>query len=288
MKTTNNLNNTVPLSFGITALLIALFMITPLISSAAPKEDKEPKSNGKAYGHLVSPRFSQYFDDLINKHDWLPPGIKKIIDRQHHDDDDDDNVLPELTNTDKDISTSTANLTFTFDEEVRVKLYLSTTSGFAKGDAGVKLISQTNYDDTHSFMLDDLEADTTYYFKIVYQDEAGGKVTSDEMNLTTDEIVATDIIAPIISNIASSTGTTSITASWTTNEPATSAIYTSLVSGFNLNDIGVIKTENLVLKTLHNLLVTGLSASTTYYHRIVVEDAAGNETISNEFNLGTD
>ncbi len=389
MKTFKHLNNTVPLYYVVLAALVGLAMVTPLLSSAAPKENNGSSTKGKAYGHLVAPPFFSQFEDLIGNYDWLPPGIQKLIDRRDDNNPPNEDDEPELTDTDTDTATSSADLTFMFDEDVQASLFVSTSSGFDTDDAGVTEINHVNFDDqheftldnleedttyyfrveftdeddnevlsnqmsfitdddnntdetapsivevtadaststvdidvefneaaqarllvstttgfeagdagvitvnhinynlNHSFMVDDLDEDTQYYYRIDYRDAANNSALSNQMTFTTDEIVPSDTTGPVISNVVGNSGTTTITGSWTTDEPATSAIYTSTSSGFALNDAGVIKTENLTLKTNHQLTINGLATSTTYYHRVVVEDEAGNETISEQYQLGT-
>ena len=137
-------------------------------------------------------------------------------------------------------------------------------------------------------MVDELESDTQYFFRLQYRDAAGNSELSDQMNFTTLETEEEDTTGPVISNVIGEAASTSITGSWNTNEPATSAIYTSVNAGFDLDDAGVIITEDNTLKTDHELTITGLNASTAYYHRIVVEDEAGNQTVSGQYLLGTD
>lgn len=90
-----------------------------------------------------------------------------------------------------------------------------------------------------------------------------------------------DTTAPIISNISATPTTTSALVSWTTNEVANSKVLyatTSPVVGAG----NVLAVENASNVTSHSLMLTGLTASTTYYYIVISKDAAGNTATSTQ------
>jgi hypothetical protein len=88
---------------------------------------------------------------------------------------------------------------------------------------------------------------------------------------------STDTVAPVVSNLAA-TGTSATTGyvSWTTNENATSTLWYASSTPLNMST-AVMLSDN-TLKTSHSYTITGLTASTTYYYKVRVADAAGNAT----------
>lgn len=97
----------------------------------------------------------------------------------------------------------------------------------------------------------------------------------------------TDTVAPVISNLVA-TGTSSTTGyiSWTTDENATSTLW--YASSTPLNTSTALMLSNDTWKTLHSYNLTGLTASTTYYYKVKVSDAAGNATTSEEKSFTTE
>ena len=88
---------------------------------------------------------------------------------------------------------------------------------------------------------------------------------------------APDSTPPTISDISPSALTsTSITISWTTDEPATSRIYYGLDE-----DYGSEK-ENFTLKTSHSLTLSNLTPNTGYHYQIESVDAVGNTGYSED------
>lgn len=89
-----------------------------------------------------------------------------------------------------------------------------------------------------------------------------------------------DTTAPTISAIA----TSSITAStsvimWTTNEPSNSTIWYGTTSPI-IASSPTLSSTDVSLVTAHNIMLSGLSASTTQYFVVESKDAAGNSATS--------
>ena len=81
-----------------------------------------------------------------------------------------------------------------------------------------------------------------------------------------------DTVPPTISALsASAIGTSTATITWTTNEPADSAVH------FGTDSASLTQTaSNPALVTSHNVGLTGLTPNTTYFYRVTSADAAGN------------
>ncbi len=90
-----------------------------------------------------------------------------------------------------------------------------------------------------------------------------------------------DTTAPIISSLLALNVThTGAKISWTTNESATNKVYYSTVSPVNLGTASVASTASST--TYHEVNLSGLTASTTYYFVAESKDASGNTATSSQ------
>ena len=104
----------------------------------------------------------------------------------------------------------------------------------------------------------------------------------DDHNVTSTP----DVIAPIISSIsATSITANSATINWLTNENSDSKVYYSATSPVNASTAQAVSGINLVVS--HQLNLTSLNASTTYYYIVVSKDASGNTATSAENSFTT-
>ncbi len=82
----------------------------------------------------------------------------------------------------------------------------------------------------------------------------------------------TDIVAPTISRVETrDIATTTAVVRWETNEKATSQVEYGISTSY-----GSSTALSLSLVKLHNVTLSGLTASTTYYYRVASKDAANN------------
>jgi parallel beta-helix repeat protein len=87
-----------------------------------------------------------------------------------------------------------------------------------------------------------------------------------------------DVTAPVISGITvSSLAHTSVTLSWTTDEPADTQIDYGLTAGY-----GSSTTLAAALVTSHSQTITGLTSNTTYHYAVKSSDAFGNAAASDD------
>lgn len=93
----------------------------------------------------------------------------------------------------------------------------------------------------------------------------------------------TDVTAPLISSV-NVNGITPFTATiiWNTNENATSQVEYGAT-----NSYGYMTTFNSSLVTSHSVLLSGLSASSTFHFRVVSKDAANNSASSTDMTFVT-
>ena len=82
-------------------------------------------------------------------------------------------------------------------------------------------------------------------------------------------------VPPVISSLTASPGTTSATITWVTDKNASSRVdYGTSPSSLNQSQ------ASATLVTNHSVLLTGLSAATTYYFRVISVDADGGSAVS--------
>ena len=127
----------------------------------------------------------------------------------------------------------------------------------------------------HSATLTALAPGTLYHFCIDATDASGNSSTSCGHTFTTaEEPVPADTEPPVVTNISVSSITTdAATIGWTTDEVAT-----GYVEYGTMPDYGSVTPLPEDFATEHQVQLSGLSADTTYYYRIVVSDAAGNSS----------
>jgi hypothetical protein len=135
-----------------------------------------------------------------------------------------------------------------------------------------------------SLSVSTLLAGTTYYFNIVVMDEAGNKALYTAIS----QVTASDVTPPTPGTFSPATAvtTTSLTLNWSAASDLVSAAtalkYYIYQSGSNnLASVSDCSTNGALLNSggTANIItfdVSGLTAGTTYYFNIVVEDEAGN------------
>jgi hypothetical protein len=91
-----------------------------------------------------------------------------------------------------------------------------------------------------------------------------------------------DVKPPIIGNIKVFPSATSITISWTTDEPATSHVAYGRDLGYGDGLVG-----DTILKTEHAIELTNLLAGTLYHFQVTSEDSSGNVARSHDSTFNT-
>lgn len=123
-----------------------------------------------------------------------------------------------------------------------------------------------------------LSMNTRYYVVVVSTEASGTVTTSKEISFVTrkgtrggDETGSTT--PPVISSIlASSTASTTARITWVTNEPATSRV--AYATSTPVGTAQVVSSATLV--TNHEINLSGLVASSTYYFTVQSTDSEGN------------
>src|SRR3989339_410284 len=197
--------------------------------------------------------------------------------------DDSDETIPVISDISANPQINSAIISWTTNEKAdsAVEYAIENISGAGtttKINDGIKTTS-------HSIELTGLTAETTYYYIIKSTDEAGNITTSGEYFFTTK--TEADITAPEITDIIASTTPETATVTWTTNETATSKLIYSVEPLNTASSSIVNETESVSLTTSHSLSITGLSALTEYFFKVISVDAANNSTESAENSFTT-
>jgi len=128
----------------------------------------------------------------------------------------------------------------------------------------------------HVATLTNLATATGYSFRVGSRDVAGnGPAWSGVVDFTTGSTADTE--PPVVSPAPSVTNVTSSRASvtWGTNEYATSQVF----FGTTPTDLGAMESSE-GLEASHSVVLTNLTARTTYYYVVVSMDQAGNQATS--------
>ena len=156
-----------------------------------------------------------------------------------------------------------------------------TQSGFAYGTnstlatviATTTLGSQTA-PTIFSGSVSSLTCGTTYYAR-AYATNSVGAGMGSIVSFTTGSC------EPVISPTSVATTTTTATITWTTDESATSTVNYGLTSGYGS------ASTSAVFVLSHSIVLTGLSAGTTYDYAVSSQDGSGNVTSSNNLTFTT-
>ncbi len=257
----------------------------------------------QAIGHTVSPGWMKHHGGEMG--DKKGKGHQEEKGDKHDNDDNEDLVLPRckhdgdhgtttppvvITDTTApvissvsaaSITTSSASIVWSTNEGATSKVFFGTTSPVSTSTAGwTDMTLQTS----HSAPLTSLVANTTYYYVIMSTDAANNSSVSAQGSFMTNAVA--DVTAPTISALtATVTGSTTATIAWTTNEAATSKAYYGTTSPVTTASIWNV--VNAALVTAHTSMLTGLSASTTYYTIVESRDAANNVSTSSQISFTT-
>ncbi len=115
-----------------------------------------------------------------------------------------------------------------------------------------------------------------------------GPITLQKINAVIASGNGLDVSAPMITSLAVSSGTTSASVTWNTNENSTTKVYydtAPLVVGevstsFTAPSISGQVSTSSSFGTSHSVSLSGLLPNTTYYYSVVSVDASGNVSMS--------
>ena len=193
-----------------------------------------------------------------------------------------DTTAPVVSNVSAaSITTTSATIVWSTNEAATSKVFFGTTSPVSTSTAGW---TDMTLQSSHSAPLSSLVANTTYFYVIMSTDAANNSSVSTQGSFMTN--AAPDVTSPIISALSATvTGSTTATVSWTTNEAATSKTYYGTTSPVTTASPWNVVNSTLVMA--HTNMLSGLSASTTYFTIVESRDATNNVSTSSQISFTT-
>jgi len=227
-------------------------------------------------GHLVAPGWLKKHDDekpLVPDCQTLPFGINKKLNGGTTTPDTTAPTISALGTG--SVTTNSALVTWTTNEVATSQVYVGTVNPATLASSTQVQVAGLTL--THSVALTGLTNATTYYLIAVSTDASGNTTVSGQATFTTT--VTPDTTAPVISTVTTSAvSTTSATVSWTTNESATGHVYFGTV-----NPVVVASSTTVTAVTAamsQSVVLSGLTASTTYFYVVDAKDASNNVSVS--------
>lgn len=137
----------------------------------------------------------------------------------------------------------------------------------------------TSIEDAQSFVVNNLNPSTTYYFRVRALNSSGYSAYSNEVTTTTD----VDPLAAPDNLVASAVSQTEIDLTWNDNSTSETGfvILRSTTAGFGFGIIASIAADETSFND------SGLSPSTTYYYKVKATDGMLESAESNEANATT-
>lgn len=174
-------------------------------------------------------------------------------------------------------STSSAEITWDTDEASDSRVWYSTTTPLIM--ASSTLVTSGDLVTAHSLILEGLNSSTTYYFTVGSEDSEGNLATFSGSSFVTLELA--DTIAPVISNINSTSSTSTATITWDTDEASGSKVWYSTTTPLVIaSTTDSVTSGSLVVS--HSIFLENLNATSTYYFIVNSEDVEGNLATSTE------
>ena len=197
-----------------------------------------------------------------------------------------DTEAPAISNISTNPKIVRAEVNWKTNENTRGTLYYSTTTPINLAALSMQVSSGSGYSRNHHTDISGLTASTTYYALISARDASGNTATSSVFSFTTKSDVP-DMIAPIISNVGTLVGTTTISVIWRTNEFSTSKLLFGTSTPLDATASTTPFREELTLEKNHRVDLDNLATSTTYYLIVESKDASGNVRRTGEFQATT-
>lgn len=247
---------------------------------------KNDTSCFKAYGHLIAPGwFKKNSSVTVDANCWLPFGIAKKF-RGGNASTTPDVTAPVISAITFNPAQRQAEVRWTTNENSNSVVFWGTTSTVDTSDTATNRITKGDYTKNHRVILRNLTPNTTYYVVVKSKDASGNSSLSNVDSFKTLTPTA-DTQVPVISNVVTIIGTSTIQVGWKTNENTTDRVYYSTSLPVTLNASTTSYVSNTTGTQNHMLTLAGLSSDTTYYVVIESTDIAGNVTTSATFSAHT-
>mgnify|MGYP000849694213 FL=1 len=240
----------------------------------------------KAFGHLIAPGWTRKNGvPNVDENCWLPFGINKKF-HGNNASTTPDVTAPVISNITFNTAQTQSEVRWTTNENSNSIVFWNTSSSVDTSDTAANRITKNDYTKNHRIILKNLTSNTTYYVVVKSKDAAGNSSLSSVTSFVT-KTPSADTQVPVISNVVTLIGTSTIQVGWKTNEVTTDRVYYSTILPVVLNASTTSFVSNASSTKTHLLSLTGLNANTTYYIVIESTDTAGNVTTSATFSAHT-
>lgn len=132
-----------------------------------------------------------------------------------------------------------------------------------------EIVTEEDFNTTHSVTLTNLESGTTYFYQVASIDQSNnGPATSSILEFTTE--ATPDVTQPVVSDVSSVVSDSEAVITWTTDELSDSSVRFGLSGSldFNSGDADDV--------TTHSVTLTNLTSSSEYSFQVESIDRAGN------------
>jgi hypothetical protein len=194
-----------------------------------------------------------------------------------------DDQAPYVFNVGVNAGLPTTTISWSTNENSTGKLWYSTSSDIMNA-ADKKMVADNSLGTSHSISIGSLTPNTLYRFLITATDNGGNTATSTSnlYNFTTPAAPVLNLTGLQSSNVTANAATIN----WSTSVGADSKVYYSTSTPvIGASNVGFL--SEVAMSTNHNLIITGLTASSTYHYVAVSKDAFGQTATSSEMTFTT-
>lgn len=103
----------------------------------------------------------------------------------------------------------------------------------------------------------------------------------------TTTATSTDSVSPVISSVLASPRVTGAEIEWTTDERSDSKVYYGTTAAIDIASTSTLSASARGMTKDHEVKLSNLSASTTYYYKVASKDASGNLSVSSVMSFTT-
>jgi hypothetical protein len=252
------------------------------------KDHKGPNTKTclRAWGHIFAPGWLKKNGSITPDGDCrLPFGIGKRF-HGYNASTTPDTTAPIIRMISLKPAKTQVEISWATDEKSDSTVFWSLTSPVDISASTTKSVTQNTFTKEHTIMIKDLAVRTTYYIVVRSRDAAGNTTTSDTQSFTTTA-TSSDTSAPVISNVATLIGTSTVEVGWINNESTSGRVFYSTTLPVALSGSGALFVNSASTTKNHSVTLSTLNPNTTYYVVIESTDLAGNVSTSATFSAKT-
>ena len=180
------------------------------------------------------------------------------------------NAAPVISAITAAVNTSSATITWTTNTPSNSRVDFGTApNSLTQNAASASMVT------SHSVALSGLIQGTTYYFRVTSVDASGNSSTAPAAANAPATFVPATVVAPAITGVIATPGSTSALITWTTDLASDSRV------DYGLSQTSLTQSlSGITMVTSHGLALSGLTAGSTYYFRVTSTTAAGGSATS--------